>query len=273
MNSPTVSSKLFIKSVGLLVIDEIHLLGEERGAVLESIVSRTRLISRNVLEEGRSSNTKSTPSTSSPASEQDVTRIIGLSTALANPKDLADWMGINVDEGSKAWKGLYNFRPSVRPIPMDVHLQGYPGRHYCPRMATMNKPAYSAIKEHSPDQPVLIFVSSRRQTRLTALDLISFAAADGNPSVFLGCDHSYIETVAETVIDATLKHTLLYGIAIHHAGLGSSDREIVESLFLDGSIQILVATATLGEEENLLKVLLILGNNIHLVIPIILDIV
>jgi len=251
----------------------VHLLGEERGAVLESIVSRTRLISRNVLEEGRSSNTKSTPSTSSPASEQDVTRIIGLSTALANPKDLADWMGINVDEGSKAWKGLYNFRPSVRPIPMDVHLQGYPGRHYCPRMATMNKPAYSAIKEHSPDQPVLIFVSSRRQTRLTALDLISFAAADGNPSVFLGCDHSYIETVAETVIDATLKHTLLYGIAIHHAGLGSSDREIVESLFLDGSIQILVATATLGEEENLLKVLLILGNNIHLVIPIILDIV
>jgi replicative superfamily II helicase len=90
---------------------------------------------------------------------------------------------------------------------------------------------------------------------LTALDLISFAAADGNPSVFLGCDHSYIETVAETVIDTTLKHTLMYGIAIHHAGLGSSDREIVESLFLDGSIQILVATATLGKEENRLKAL------------------
>jgi hypothetical protein len=23
-----------------------------------------------------------------------------------------------------------------------VHIQGYPGKHYCPRMATMNKPTY-----------------------------------------------------------------------------------------------------------------------------------
>jgi len=36
----------------------------------------------------------------------------------------------------------------------------------------MNKPAYAAICTHSPAKPVLIFVSSRRQTRLTALDLI-----------------------------------------------------------------------------------------------------
>lgn len=50
--------------------------------------------------------------------------------------------------------------------------QGYPGKYYCPRMNTMNKPAYAAICTHSPMKPVLIFVSSRRQTRLTALDLI-----------------------------------------------------------------------------------------------------
>jgi hypothetical protein len=45
--------------------------------------------------------------------------------------------------------------------------QGYPGKHYCPRMATMNKPTYAAIVTHSPNKPVLVFVSSRRQTRLT----------------------------------------------------------------------------------------------------------
>ena len=38
--------------------------------------------------------------------------------------------------------GLYNFRPSVRPIPMEVHVKGFPGQHYCPRMATMNKPCF-----------------------------------------------------------------------------------------------------------------------------------
>ena len=94
--------------------------------------------------------------------------ILGLSTALANAKDLADWLGI---EGQT---GLYNFRPSVRPVPLEVHISGYPGKHYCPRMVSMNKPAFQAIQQHSPTKPVLIFVSSRRQTRLTALDLIAF---------------------------------------------------------------------------------------------------
>lgn len=40
-------------------------------------------------------------------------RVIGLSTALANARDLADWMGIESI-------GLYNFRPSVRPVPLEV---------------------------------------------------------------------------------------------------------------------------------------------------------
>lgn len=38
--------------------------------------------------------------------------------------------------------GLFNFRPSVRPVPLDVHISGFPGKHYCPRMATMNKPTF-----------------------------------------------------------------------------------------------------------------------------------
>ena len=94
---------------------------------------------------------------------------LGLSTALANANDLTDWLGI---EGQT---GLYNFRPSVRPVPLEVHISGYPGKHYCPRMISMNKPAFQAIQQHSPNKPTLIFVSSRRQTRLTALDLIALS--------------------------------------------------------------------------------------------------
>ena len=48
-------------------------------------------------------------------------------------------------------------------------------------MATMNKPAFQGIKQHSPTKPVLIFVSSRRQTRITALDLLQFLASEDNP--------------------------------------------------------------------------------------------
>ena len=81
----------------MIVIDEIHLLGEDRGPVLEVIVSRTNFISSHT------SNTL---------------RIIGLSTALSNAKDLADWLGID------GQLGLYNFRPSVRPVPLEVHISG-----------------------------------------------------------------------------------------------------------------------------------------------------
>lgn len=88
--------------------------------------------------------------------------------------------------------GLYNFRPSVRPVPLEVHISGFPGKHYCPRMATMNRPTFQAIRQHSPAQPVLIFVSSRRQTRLTVLDLIAFLAGEEEPKQWLHTNEQVI---------------------------------------------------------------------------------
>jgi activating signal cointegrator complex subunit 3 len=119
----------FVKRVRLLVIDEIHLLGEERGAVLEAIVSRTRFISRHLQEQE-----KTDKQGSSKMDSHEAVRIVGLSTAVANPHDLADWIGIDTKgSNTTARTGLYNFRPSIRPVPTTVHVQGYPGKHYCPR--------------------------------------------------------------------------------------------------------------------------------------------
>jgi activating signal cointegrator complex subunit 3 len=120
------SGKSFIQRVRLLCIDEIHLLGEERGAVLEAIVSRTRFISQHLEQ----SMTKSDTNDSRTGSRNEIVRIVGLSTAVSNPLDLADWIGIDI-KGSRT--GLYNFRPSIRPVPTKIHIQGYPGKHYCPR--------------------------------------------------------------------------------------------------------------------------------------------
>jgi activating signal cointegrator complex subunit 3 len=115
-----------------------------------------------------------------------------------------------------ARRGLFNFESSVRPVPTTVHVQGFSGRHYCPRMATMNKPCFAAIKDYSPDRPSLIFVASRRQTRLTAFDIISYAAAEDNPKRFLGCSETYIESIAQQLSDEALRHTMTYGIGLHH---------------------------------------------------------
>lgn len=61
-------------------------------------------------------------------------------------------------------------------------------------MATMNKPAYNHIRKFSDGKPVIIFVSSRRQTRLTASDLIAYCQMENRekPSYIL-CDPKVIQ--------------------------------------------------------------------------------
>lgn len=63
----------YVQQIALMIIDEIHLLGEERGPVLEVIVSRTNYIAAKT-------GTK--------------IRLVGLSTSMANASDLAGWLGI-----------------------------------------------------------------------------------------------------------------------------------------------------------------------------------
>lgn len=102
-------------------------------------------------------------------------------------------------------------------MPLECHIQGFPGKFYCPRMATMNKPAYAAIQLHSPIKPVLVFVSSRRQTRLTALDLIAFAAAADRPRQFLHvAEHELAQMLARVHVSFLLLCSHCCFIVIFH---------------------------------------------------------
>jgi len=199
-------NRSYVQNVGLIIMDEIHLLGQDRGPVLEVIVSRMNYI----------------------AQQTSVSiRMVGLSTALANGVDVASWFGVKPQY-------FFNFKPQVRPCPIEIHFEGFSEKHYCPRMATMNKPAYNAIKKFSEGKPVLIFVSSRRQTRLTALDLIAFIAADmasGNIiDQYLNVSSKELDIYLEHIQDPNLRQTLAFGIGMHHAGL------ITEVKTFDGRI-------------------------------------
>ncbi|KAH9778123.1 DExH-box ATP-dependent RNA helicase DExH14 [Citrus sinensis] len=170
-------SRNYVKKVGLMILDEIHLLGAERGPILEVIVSRMRYISSQT---------------------ERAVRFIGLSTALANAgPSLIQFASFQNDDLAREMFGL-------------ALGEGYPGKFYCPRMNSMNKPAYAAICTHSPTKPVLIFVSSRRQTRLTALDLIQFAASDETPRQFLGMPEEDLQMVLSQVLVCT--STLAWGV-------------------------------------------------------------
>ncbi|EMR09600.1 hypothetical protein PNEG_02184 [Pneumocystis murina B123] len=208
----------YVQEICLIIIDEIHLLGDDRGPILEIIVSRMNYIATQ---------------------NKSHIRIIGLSTAITNALDLADWLSIKEE-------GLYNFRHSVRPIPLKIYIDGFSGHKYCQRMASMNKSVFSAILDHSPDKPVLIFVSSRRQTRLTSQDLITYCGLEENPKRFLHMSDHKLNMILTQVKDESLKNALNFGIGLHHAGLTENDRKLSEELFINNKIQILIATSTLA---------------------------
>ena len=63
-------------------------------------------------------------------------------------------------------------------------------RHDCVFLA--ESISFTAIQTHSPNKPALIFVSSRRQTRLTALDLIAYLAAEHDPKQWLHMDEAEV---------------------------------------------------------------------------------
>ncbi|KAK0637336.1 Sec63 Brl domain-containing protein [Bombardia bombarda] len=213
----------YVRKVSLVIIDEIHLLAGDRGPILEIIVSRMNYIA---------------------ASTKNAVRLLGMSTACANASDLANWLGVK--------EGLFNFRHSVRPVPLELYIDGFPEvRGFCPLMQSMNRPTFLAILNHSPEKPVIVFVPSRRQTRLTAKDLINLCGMQDNPRRFLGMDEDDLQLNLSRVKDEALKEAISFGIGLHHAGLVESDRQLAEELFLNNKIQILIATSTLAWGVNL----------------------
>ena len=95
-------------------------------------------------------------------------RLIGMSTACANAMDLGNWLGVK--------RGFVQLSATQCDLcRLEIFIDGFPEqRGFCPLMQSMNRPTFLAIKTHSPDKPVIVFVASRRQTRLTAKDLINF---------------------------------------------------------------------------------------------------
>ena len=107
---------------------------------------------------------------------------------------------------------------------------------------SMSKSAYLAIVGHSPTKPVIIFVPSRRQCRLTADDIITHCGADDEQNRFLNIELADLQPHLDHVSDKGLVETLQHGIGYYHEALDKQDKRIVERLFQSGAIQVLIAS-------------------------------
>lgn len=162
-----------VQNVNLFIVDELHLIGGEDGPVIEVVCSRMRYISSQI--------------------EKQI-RIIALSASLTDYRDIAQWLGCNAN-------CTFNFHPSVRPIPLELHVQGINITHNASRLIALAKPVYNAIIRHSPHKPVIIFVPTRKQARLTAIDLLTYTAAEAQPNRFFHAEEDDIKPFLDRMTD------------------------------------------------------------------------
>ncbi|KAK8609363.1 hypothetical protein V6N13_061812 [Hibiscus sabdariffa] len=187
--------RTYTQLVELLIIDEIHLLRDNRGPVLESIVART----------------------------------------------------VRQIETSKE-------HIRYRPVPLSQQYIGITVKKPLQRFQLMNDICYEKVMAVAGKHQVLIFVHSRKETAKTARAVRDTALANDTLSRFLKEDaasREILQSHTDMVKSNDLKDLLPYGFAIRHAGLARTDRQIVEELFADGHIQVLVSTATLAWGVNL----------------------
>lgn len=205
-----------IQSIALYVFDELHLVGGVEGPTYEIVVSRARFV----------------------ASQLDRTvRIVGLSTSLANAKDVGDWIGATAHN-------TFNFPPHVRPVPLDFHMINFDTNHFSSRILAMAKPAFTSIIKLSPQKPVIVFVPSRKQAQLTAIDLITYASNGTHENAFVkdrSSKHESIVTSAvESLVDTSVGQLIMQGVGYLHNTMNANDRRIVVTLFTSGLLQVLV---------------------------------
>jgi pre-mRNA-splicing helicase BRR2 len=213
--------------VRLIIVDEIHLLHDERGPVIEAIIARTIRRMEQTSE---------------------YVRLVGLSATLPNYQDVATFLRVD------ATKGLFYFDASYRPCGLQQQFIGITEKKAIKRYQIMNDVCYEKVLDQAGKNQTLVFVHSRKETAKTAKFLRDMAVEKETVTQFVRQDGATGEILTEeagNVKDSNLRDLLPFGFAIHHAGMSREDRGLVEELFADGSIQVLVCTATLAWGVNL----------------------
>uniref|UniRef100_V5HTE9 U5 small nuclear ribonucleoprotein 200 kDa helicase n=2 Tax=Ixodes ricinus TaxID=34613 RepID=V5HTE9_IXORI len=219
--------RTYTQLVRLMIFDEIHLLHDERGPVLEALVARTI---RNI------------------EMTQEEVRLVGLSATLPNYEDVAAFLRVD------AAKGLFFFDNSFRPVPLEQQYIGITEKKAIKRFQLMNEILYEKVIDNAGKNQILIFVHSRKETGKTARAVRDMCLEKDTLGHFLregSASTEVLRSEADQVKNLELKDLLPYGFGIHHAGMSRVDRTLVEDLFADRHIQVLVSTATLAWGVNL----------------------
>ena len=212
----------------LVIIDEVHLLNDSRGPVLETLVARLK---ERIRED----------------KERNGCRMVGLSATLPNYQDVGQFLGVPS-------KNIFYFDGSFRPVPLSLEYVGITERKRFKQMILTKEILYRKVMERVKHSQILIFVHSRKNCLRTGQELKEMAFADDLLSLFVGDlteSKQILKTQKDSFVNPDLAELVEYGIGIHHAGLERNDRNLVEDLFADKHLAVLISTATLAWGVNL----------------------
>ncbi|XP_041498060.1 helicase POLQ-like isoform X2 [Microtus oregoni] len=226
-----------ISSLGLVVIDELHMIGEgSRGAILEMTLAKVLYTSKT-------------------------TQIIGMSATLNNVQDLQEFL--------KAEYYTSQFRPvelkeylKVNDTIYEVDSRAENGMTFS---RLLNYKYSDALKKMDPDHLValvtevipnyscLVFCPSKKNCENVAEMLCKFLSKD-----FLNHREKEKSEVIKNLRDMgngkvcpVLKRTVPFGVAYHHSGLTSDERKLLEEAYSTGVLCLLTCTSTLAAGVNL----------------------
>ncbi|XP_035226708.1 probable ATP-dependent DNA helicase HFM1 [Stegodyphus dumicola] len=227
------NNKNLVQMVKLILVDEIHLLNEEeRGATMEAALSRMKTI-HAILSLKYRNKQRTEPGL----------RFIAVSATFTNVNDAAEWLS------SSDIKGIaYKLEENLRPVHLKKFVIGYP----CPdhmsefRFDLMLSYKLShVIHSYSEKKPTLVFCATRKSVMQTAC-IVSNAA-----KFVLNSEHKQKLIEAANILhDSKLRECILSGVGFHHAGLEASDRKVVETMFVNGHLLVLISTSTLSMGVN-----------------------
>jgi len=224
MDSIIRHSAEWIDEIGLVIADEIHLIGDEsRGPTLEMVLTKLKLL-------------ESKP------------QIVGLSATITNSDEIASWLNCILVQNDwrpvPLYEGVYDggkvtmsdgkkfdVEPSIRGIPIDLGVQ--------------------SVKEGGQS---LVFAETRTRSKALATkaaDIIS-QFLDEKESVELEkISKKILSDNEHTELVKTLAILIKKGVAFHHAGLNQNCRQTIETEFRKGTIKLLSSTPTLAAGVNL----------------------
>ncbi|KAK2865060.1 hypothetical protein FQN49_003950 [Arthroderma sp. PD_2] len=218
--------------IKLVLIDEVHILKEARGATLEAVVSRMKSVNSNV-------------------------RFVALSATVPNSEDIASWLGKDpTNQHLPAHRE--RFGEGFRPVRLQKFVYGYQanGNDFAFDRVCENK-LPGVLAKHSSMKPIMIFCCTRNSAISTSKNLANLWSSTNPPQRLWNSPTKQVQ-----VQNADLRGITSTGVAFHHAGLDSADRHAIETGFLDGQINVICCTSTLAVGVNLPCHLVVIKNTV-----------